>query len=65
MFGVLIILTIIFDNLLIYLHIVGYNVDTLLGVYIGVAPIEDFFYAVLAAFLIPSLWHTLEKTDAP
>lgn len=59
MFVALVILTAVFDNLLIYFHAIDYNVDKLLGIYIGLAPIEDFFYALLAAFLVPGLWHRL------
>lgn len=60
----LIVLTAVFDNVLIFFDIVRYAEDKLLGVYIGIAPIEDFFYAVLAALLIPVLWNKIGKKNA-
>lgn len=52
----LLVLTLIFDNLIIAAGIVGYDSAKLVGIYIGIAPIEDFFYTVLAALIIPTLW---------
>lgn len=60
----LLILTAIFDSLIVSLGIVGYSPNTLLGIYIGAAPIEDFFYAILAAILVPTLWNKLGDTHA-
>jgi len=57
--GGLIVLTAIFDNVIVGLNIVDYRLDKILGLYIGVAPIEDFFYAVLAVMIIPAIWHRL------
>ncbi len=54
--GILLVLTLVFDNLIIYFGMVGYNPDLILGIRVGVAPIEDFFYAVLACMIIPMLW---------
>lgn len=62
--GGLLILTLIFDNVMIYFDLFTYNSDHLLGIFIGLAPIEDFFYAVFAAILIPTLWSTLKSTNA-
>lgn len=61
---VLLLLTAVFDSLIVGLGIVGYNPDLLLGMYIGAAPIEDFFYAILAALIVPRLWKIMEKKDA-
>lgn len=60
----LFILTAVFDNLIIVASIVGYDASKILGVYIGIAPIEDFMYSLLAALLIPALWHILGKRNA-
>jgi lycopene cyclase domain-containing protein len=57
--AVLVVLTIIFDNILILLDAYSYEPSKLLGIYIGVMPIEDLMYALLAAILIPSLWQRL------
>lgn len=52
----LLLLTLIFDNLAIALGFFSYAPDRILGIYIGLAPIEDFFYAIMACLLIPPLW---------
>jgi lycopene cyclase domain-containing protein len=57
--GVLIVLTAVFDNVLIGLSIVGYNRALLGGVFVGRAPFEDFAYTVAAVVLLPSLWTLL------
>lgn len=49
-------LTLVFDNLIIWAGIVAYDTTKLLGVYAGLAPIEDFFYALLAVIILPALW---------
>ena len=59
--GILIAFTVVFDSLIILAGIVAYDWDKLLGITIGAAPIEDFFYALLAAFMIPGLWKLFEK----
>lgn len=64
MFGTLLCLTAVFDSLIIAAGIVGYDVDKIIGVYIGKAPIEDFFYAIMAAIIIPTLWKRNGKLHA-
>lgn len=59
--GVLLVLTALFDSLIIGFSIVGYDVEKILGIYILKAPIEDFAYAIAAAFLVPFLWETLKE----
>lgn len=54
-------LTAIFDSVIVGLDIVGYDSEKILGIFIGKAPIEDFFYAVLAVILIPTAWKAAEK----
>ena len=53
---VLLLLTLVFDNIMLWACLFEYNTDKLTNLYIGLAPIEDFFYAILAAILIPALW---------
>lgn len=53
---VLLVLTLIFDNLIIWAGIVDYDTSKLLGIYAWIAPVEDFFYAVLAVAIVPALW---------
>jgi len=58
---VLFVLTAVFDNLIVGLSIVDYDPAKILGIHIGVAPVEDFMYALLAVILVPAIWHKLEK----
>jgi lycopene cyclase domain-containing protein len=53
--SVLVILTAIFDNVMIAAGLFTYPVEHLSGLRIGLAPIEDFSYAVCAAFLVPAV----------
>lgn len=55
----LLVLTAVFDPLIIALDIVGYDSTKLLGLYWFGAPIEDFFYALYAAIMVPLVWHKL------
>lgn len=55
--AVLLVLTAIFDSVLVYFQVVGYDLDKILGVYIGYAPVEDFFYAIFAAIVVPWAWN--------
>lgn len=57
---VLLILTAIFDSIIVGAGIVGYNPQKILGIYLGFAPIEDFFYALLAVVVVPALWNVFE-----
>lgn len=56
---VVLIMTVVFDNVLVGLGIVGYTPDRISGVLIGVAPLEDLSYAVAALVLLPCLWTLL------
>jgi len=63
--GVLVVLlTAVFDNVMIALGLFGYNPANISGAFLGLAPLEDFSYAVAAVVLLPSLWHLLEKRGA-
>lgn len=57
----LLVLTLIFDNLMIWADFFSYNQLKLLGINIGLAPLEDFAYPIAAAFGVPALWTVLEK----
>ena len=62
--GVLL-LTAVFDNVMIAVGLVGYDADRISGLRIGVAPIEDFAYAVAAVVLLPALWHLTARRERP
>jgi lycopene cyclase domain-containing protein len=55
-FGVLLVLTAIFDNIMIGIGLVGYDRALISGVFVGRAPIEDFAYTIAAVVLLPSIW---------
>jgi lycopene cyclase domain-containing protein len=54
--GVVLLMTAVFDNVMIGVGLVGYNPDLISGAFIGIAPLEDFAYAIAAVVLLPSLW---------
>ncbi|AZA10529.1 lycopene cyclase domain-containing protein [Corynebacterium gerontici] len=51
----LLLLTAVFDNLMIAAGLVGYGESQRLGLSIGLAPIEDFFYALAVALIVPAV----------
>jgi lycopene cyclase domain-containing protein len=52
----LLVMTAIFDNVMIWVGLVAYNESLISGVFVGVAPLEDFAYALAAIIGLPSLW---------
>ncbi|WP_415854643.1 lycopene cyclase domain-containing protein [Sinomonas sp. G460-2] len=59
----LVTLTAVFDNVMIAVGLFRYRTDTLAGLTVGLAPLEDFAYPVAAAVLLPTLWLWLRRTD--
>ena len=57
----MLILTAVFDNFIILAGIVDYDTTKLLGIYVGVVPIEDFAYTVVAVLLVPAIWKAVNK----
>lgn len=53
---ILLALTAVFDNLMIHLGFFGYNPEWISGVFVGLAPLEDFAYPLAAVVLLPALW---------
>ncbi|MFP7761630.1 lycopene cyclase domain-containing protein [Marisediminicola sp. LYQ134] len=63
--GIVLIMTAIFDNIMIGVGLVGYDTDRISGQFIGIAPLEDFAYAVAAVVMLPALWVILSpRVDA-
>lgn len=56
---VLVVLTAVFDNVMIAAGLFTYPPEQISGVRIGLAPIEDFSYAVCAAFFVPAVFTLL------
>lgn len=57
----LIVLTAVFDSLMIAADLFYYAPETLVGWHIGLAPIEDFAYPIAGGILLPSLWALLRS----
>ncbi|MBQ3358565.1 MAG: lycopene cyclase domain-containing protein [Microbacterium sp.] len=67
---VMLTLTAVFDTIMIASELFHYAGPQLLGVHIGLAPIEDFAYPLAGALLLPALWAALRSRrtspeDAP
>ena len=58
---VMLLVTFIFDNVIIGLDVVAYDPDKISGILLGLAPIEDFAYTVVAVLAVASIWHKLTK----
>ena len=54
--GLTLLLTAVFDNLMIGAGLFRYDPAHISGLFIGLAPIEDFAYPLAAAVLLPALW---------
>ncbi len=61
----LVVLTAVFDNVIVGLHIVAYDEAKISGLLVPVAPIEDFAYALGAILLVPTVWTLLGRRKAP
>jgi lycopene cyclase domain-containing protein len=62
---VLVVLTAVFDNVMIALDLFTYPPEHLSGLRIGLAPLEDFSYPVCAAFLVPAVFALLTRKAHP
>lgn len=58
---VLLAMTAVFDNIMIAIGLVGYNAELTNPARIGVAPLEDFAYAIAAALGLPAVWMLTAK----
>jgi small toxic polypeptide LdrA/B/C/D len=52
----LLVLTAVFDSVMIAAGLFGYADGTRLGPTVGLAPIEDFAYPIAAVLLVPAVW---------
>ena len=52
----LVALTVTFDDLMIRVGLVGYDPAHHTGLVIGVMPVEDLAYAVVAGVAVPAVW---------
>jgi lycopene cyclase domain-containing protein len=57
----MLLVTLVFDNVIIGLEIVGYDKSKISGILLGLAPIEDFAYTVVAVLAVSIIWTKLTK----
>jgi lycopene cyclase domain-containing protein len=57
------VMTAVFDNIMISVGLVDYAPQLISGAFIGVAPLEDFAYAIAAIVGLPSLWVLLGRKE--
>jgi lycopene cyclase domain-containing protein len=62
--ALLLLMTAVFDNIMIGVGLVGYESSLISGAFIGIAPLEDFAYAIAAVVLLPTLWTLLGRDRA-
>ncbi|WP_425862234.1 lycopene cyclase domain-containing protein [Arthrobacter sp. TWP1-1] len=60
---VLVVLTVIFDNVMIASGLFDYGGHTLNGLRLGLAPIEDFAYPVGGALLLTGFWTMFTRKE--
>jgi lycopene cyclase domain-containing protein len=53
---VLLVMTIVFDNVIVGTGIVAYDPALISGLHLGFLPIEDLAYAIAAVVFLPSVW---------
>lgn len=58
---VLILLTAVFDNIMIAVDLFRYGSEHLSGVTVGLAPIEDFAWPLVAVLLLPAIWEFTDR----
>lgn len=60
----LIVLTAVFDNLMIAADLFTYEESLTSGITLGLVPLEDFSYPLACALALPALWTRLRKGTA-
>lgn len=61
--AVLLVLTIVFDTVMVAVDLFRYDHSLLSGWMIGIVPVEDLAWPVAAGLLLPSLWLLLTPTE--
>ena len=56
-------LTAVFDNVMIAAGLFTYPAEHLTGLRVGLAPIEDFAYPLCAAFLVPAVFALCARSE--
>jgi lycopene cyclase domain-containing protein len=55
----MVIMTAVFDNLIVGSGIVAYDPNKITGLMVGAVPIEDFAYTIAAVAIVPSVWSAM------
>jgi lycopene cyclase domain-containing protein len=63
--GALVVLTVVFDTWMIAADLFRYDDAALTGLRIGLTPVEDLAWPVVAAVLLPALWELLGPVPQP
>ena len=59
--GILLVLTVVFDNVMIAVGLMRYAPDAISGLMIGLVPLEDLSYPLATALMLPALWHRARR----
>ena len=63
--GALMVLTAVFDSLMVAVDLFRYDESQLRGVFVGKAPLEDFAWPLASALTLPALWELLRRRVGP
>jgi lycopene cyclase domain-containing protein len=55
----MVIMTTVFDNLIVSAGVVAYDPTKITGIMVGAVPIEDFAYTIAAVAIVPSVWSAM------
>ncbi len=61
----LMVLTAVFDTVMIRADLFRYDASALIGLRIGLTPVEDLAWPLVAAVLLPALWELLGRSPRP
>ncbi|WP_405218850.1 lycopene cyclase domain-containing protein [Agrococcus sp. Ld7] len=62
--AVVLVLTVAFDSLMIATDLFRFDEAQLLGLRLGLAPVEDLGYALIAVFTVTAIWRLLGRSRA-
>lgn len=62
--ALVLVLTAIFDSIMIAAGLFGYAEGTRLGPAVGLAPIEDFAYPIVTVLMVPAVWTLVRRRRA-
>lgn len=63
--AVILVLTVVFDSLMIAADLFRFDDALLVGIRIGLAPLEDLGYALVALLVVAALWRLLPRRLLP